>query len=65
MKDVYTVEEAATMLGVHAQTVRVWIRQGKVPALRYVIGGNYRITRETLERLMTEQVMKQSPNPTA
>jgi excisionase family DNA binding protein len=44
----YTLEEAAAMIKVHAQTLRRWIRQGKLSAKRF--GKQVRIRREDLER---------------
>ena len=34
LEQLYTPEEAATYLGVHVQTVRGWIRSGRLPASR-------------------------------
>jgi excisionase family DNA binding protein len=44
----YTLEEAAAMLKLHAQTLRRWIRQGKLSARRF--GKQVRIRWEDLER---------------
>ncbi len=37
-----TVEEVAELLGVHAETVRRWVREGLLPAARW--GGRLRIS---------------------
>jgi excisionase family DNA binding protein len=47
-KDVYTVNEAAELLGLHHNTVRKWCREGEIKAM--VIGREYRISRIELER---------------
>ena len=41
-----TVEDAANVLAVDAETVRRWIRAGKLSAMRW--GRRYRITREAI-----------------
>jgi len=47
----YTVEELADRLKLSAQTIRMWIREGKVEA--YQFGRAHRIRREEVERLIT------------
>ena len=44
----YTLEEAAAMLKFHPQTLRRWIRQGKLSAKRF--GKQVRLRLEDLER---------------
>ena len=44
----YTLEEAARILKLHTQTLRRWIRQGKLPARRF--GKQFRLRLEDLER---------------
>jgi excisionase family DNA binding protein len=44
----YTLEEAASMLKLHPQTLRRWIREGKLPAKRF--GKQFRLRREDFER---------------
>ena len=44
----YTLEEAAKMLKLHPQTLRRWIREGKLPAKRY--GRQFRLRLEDIER---------------
>jgi excisionase family DNA binding protein len=44
----YTLEEAARMLKLHPQTLRRWIRQGKLPAKRF--GSQFRLRPEDIER---------------
>src|SRR5262249_49316407 len=44
----YTIEEAAHMLKLHPQTVRRWIRQGKLPARQF--GKQFRLRPEDVER---------------
>jgi excisionase family DNA binding protein len=44
----YTLEEAARILKLHPQTLRRWIRQGKLPARRF--GKQFRLRAEDLER---------------
>src|SRR5215208_3634614 len=44
----YTLEEAAGVLKLHPQTLRRWIREGKLPAKRF--GKQFRLRREDLEQ---------------
>ena len=44
----YTLEEAASLLKLHPQTLRRWIREGKLPAKRF--GKQFRLRSEDLER---------------
>lgn len=45
-------EQAAELLGVHQQTIRGYIRSGKLPALRIAGERAVRIRRENLDRLL-------------
>ncbi len=47
-----TVAEVAELLKLNQQTVRNWIAQGKLPALR--VGRRVRIRRSDLERVLDE-----------
>jgi len=47
VSDLYTVERAATLLGLHIKTVRGYVRDGKLRATR--VGKSYRIARADLE----------------
>lgn len=44
--DYYSLSEVAHAFGVHPNTVRVWIAQGKIPALR--VGWKYYISRKDM-----------------
>ena len=44
----YTLAEAAQMLKLHPQTLRRWIRQGKLPARRF--GSQFRLRLEDIEQ---------------
>jgi excisionase family DNA binding protein len=46
-KQLYSTEEVAEQLGLHVRTVRGYLRDGRLRAVR--IGRQYRITREDLE----------------
>lgn len=48
----FTPEEAATYLGVHIQTLRGYIRSGKLPALRIAGERAIRLRREDLDALL-------------
>lgn len=50
----FTAEEMADYLKVSSQTVRAWIRDGKVKAVKF--GRSWRITDEELRRVVTEGV---------
>jgi excisionase family DNA binding protein len=43
----YTLEEAAQLLKLHPQTLRRWIREGKLPARRF--GRQFRLRSDDLE----------------
>ncbi len=51
-REFYSPEQAAELLGVHHQTIRGYIRSGKLPALRIAGERAVRIRRESLERLL-------------
>lgn len=46
-QELYTVEKVALILGLHVRTVRSYVREGRIKAVK--IGKQYRITREDLE----------------
>ena len=48
-QDLYSVEQVAAQLGLHVRTVRNYVRDGRLKAVR--IGKQYRIAREHLEAL--------------
>lgn len=50
MTEDYTPEEVAELCRVHVSTVRRWIAQGQVEAIR-LPGGTYRIRAEEVSRL--------------
>ena len=51
--DLVTVEDAAQYLGVHPETVRVWIRSGELRAAK--IGRFWRVRRSEIERFVTDR----------
>src|SRR6266576_1214083 len=46
-QDLYSVDQVANRLGLHVRTIRNYVRDGRLKAVR--IGKQYRITREDLE----------------
>jgi excisionase family DNA binding protein len=48
-EEMYSVDQVAAQLGLHVRTVRNYIREGRLKAVR--IGKQYRIAREHLEAL--------------
>lgn len=48
----YTAEEVARLIRVSEQTVRLWIREGKLPARRF--GRNWRIPTADVQRILAE-----------
>ncbi len=57
-----TVAEVAAMLKLNQQTVRNWIDQGTLSALR--IGRRVRIRRADLDRLLSQDYRAANPAPT-
>lgn len=47
---IYTTDQAAEVLQINIQTLRRWIRQGKLPASK--LGSDYRITGEDIKALL-------------
>jgi excisionase family DNA binding protein len=58
-QELYSVEQVAERLGLHVRTVRAYIRDGRLKAVR--IGKSYRITRGDLETLTGPQAPAPSP----
>ena len=48
-QDLYSVEQVADLLNLHVRTVRNYVREGRLKAVR--IGKQYRIAREDLEAM--------------
>src|SRR5208337_4546164 len=48
-QELYSVEQVAERLGLHVKTVRNYVREGRLRAVR--IGKQYRIAREDLEAM--------------
>jgi excisionase family DNA binding protein len=53
-EEFYTVEQVAERLGLHVKTVRAYVRDGRLKAVR--IGKQYRVARADLEALTGGQV---------
>ena len=58
----YSVEQVAERLGLHVRTIRTYVRDGRLPAVR--IGKQYRIAHEDLEAF-TGRPVPASPGETA
>ena len=58
-QELYSVEQVAERLGLHVRTVRAYIRDGRLKAMR--LGKSYRITRGDLESLIGPQALAPSP----
>jgi excisionase family DNA binding protein len=54
-QELYSTEEVAEQLGLHVRTVRGYVRDGRLRAVR--IGKQYRITREDLEAFVGAPVV--------
>lgn len=48
----HTVEEVARLLGVHADTVRGWIRSGQLRAINLGGAAGYRINQSALDEFL-------------
>jgi excisionase family DNA binding protein len=48
-QELYSIDQVASLLGLHVKTVRGYVREGRLKATR--IGKQYRIAREDLEAL--------------
>lgn len=59
--DLFSVEQVAERLGLHVRTVRTYIRDGRLKAVR--IGKQYRIAREDLEALTGRPAATTSGGP--
>jgi excisionase family DNA binding protein len=51
----YTVEEVASRLAVHPETVRKWIKNGQLRATNLGGRAGYRISRTALEQFLRER----------
>jgi len=60
-QDLYSVEQVAERLGLHVRTVRHYVREGRLKAVR--IGKQYRIAREDLEALTGLPAATFDPQP--
>lgn len=58
-QELYSVDQVASRLGLHVRTVRAYIRDGRLKAVR--LGKSYRITRADLEALIGPQAQAPSP----
>jgi excisionase family DNA binding protein len=60
-KELYSVEEVAGLLGLHVRTVRNYVRDGRLKAVR--IGKQYRIARQDLEAMTGRPAAALEPEP--
>src|SRR5579872_3950555 len=60
-EDLYTVEQVAELLGLHVKTVRLYVREGRLKAVR--IGKQYRIAGEDLAALTGRPAASFRPEP--
>ncbi len=50
-----TVDEAAAQIQVHPETIRRWLRDGKVVGVLISRAGGYRIKQSELDRFLSER----------
>jgi excisionase family DNA binding protein len=60
-QELYSVEQVAERLGLHVRTVRHYVREGRLKAVR--IGKQYRVAREALESLTGLPTAALDPEP--
>jgi len=60
MSDFLTVTEAATIVRVHPETMRDWLRTGKIRGVKF--GGQWRTTREWLDDSAEKPVTPYRPS---
>jgi excisionase family DNA binding protein len=60
-QELYSIEQVAERLGLHVRTVRHYVREGRLKAVR--IGKQYRIAREDLEALTGLPAAAFDPEP--
>jgi len=60
-QELYSVEQVADRLGLHVRTVRNYVREGRLKAVR--IGKQYRIAREDLEAMTGRPASAFDPEP--
>jgi excisionase family DNA binding protein len=53
-EELLTVQEVADEIGVHAQTVRRWLRDGRIMGTLITRQAGYRIRRSEVDRLIEE-----------
>ncbi len=62
-QELYSIEQVAERLGLHVRTVRHYVREGRLKAVR--IGKQYRVAREALEALTGLPAAAFDPEPVA
>jgi excisionase family DNA binding protein len=60
-QELYSIEKVAELLGLHVKTVRNYVREGRLKAVR--IGKQYRIAREDLEAMTGRPAAAFDPEP--
>src|ERR1700719_234576 len=60
-QNLYSVEQVAGLLGLHVRTVRNYVSEGRLKAVR--IGKQYRIAREDLEAMTGRSASALEPEP--
>lgn len=60
-KEFLTSKDIARALGYHIQTVRRYLREGIIPAIR--LKGEYRVRREDFDRFLEERKLAHAPIP--
>jgi excisionase family DNA binding protein len=60
-QELYSVEQVAGLLKLHVRTVRNYVREGRLKAIR--IGKQYRVAREDLEAMTGKAAASLEPEP--
>lgn len=64
-EELLTVQEVAGRLKLNPETVRRWLRQGKLRALRFGGSGGYRVPGSEVQRLVTAGMEEQGKDEAA